>query len=79
MKEYFREDEAPVGLRSGPSVIDLIQRVSRPGLRIFRGKDDIPKVRGGLGVAIVSTSHGVMSDRAARSAGYGGEILCIVA
>ncbi len=63
----------------GRPVIETIQRVSRPGLRVFKGKDDLPKVQGGLGVAIVSTSHGVMSDRAARAAGHGGEILCMVA
>ena len=62
----------------GVPVIERIQRASRPGLRIYRGKDELPKVRGGLGVAIVSTSKGVMSDRAARAAGEGGEVLCIV-
>jgi len=63
----------------GKSVIDKIQRVSRPGLRVFKGKDDLPKVLGGLGVAIISTPRGVMSDRAARAAGHGGEVLCIIA
>lgn len=63
----------------GRPVIDKIQRVSRPGLRVFRGKDDLPTVMGGLGVAIVSTSHGVMTDRQARAQGYGGEVMCIVA
>ena len=63
----------------GRPVIDLIQRVSRPGLRIFKSKDELPKVRGGLGVAIISTSKGVMSDRAARAAGCGGEVICFVA
>jgi small subunit ribosomal protein S8 len=62
----------------GKPVISSIRRVSRPGLRIYKGKDEIPKVMGGLGVAIVSTSHGVMSDRAARAAGHGGEVLCVV-
>ena len=62
----------------GKPVIEKIERVSRPGLRIFRGKDELPTVIGGLGVAIVSTSKGVMSDRAARAAGQGGEVLCIV-
>lgn len=62
----------------GKPVIDTIKRVSRPGLRIFKGKDELPKVDGGLGVAIVSTSRGVMTDRAARSQGQGGEILCTV-
>lgn len=63
----------------GKPVIELIQRVSKPGLRVFQGKGELPKVRGGLGVAIVSTPRGVMSDRAARAAGHGGEVLCIVA
>lgn len=63
----------------GKPVIDKIERVSRPGLRIFKNKDDLPRVLGGLGIAIISTSQGVMSDRAARAAGHGGEILCLVA
>jgi small subunit ribosomal protein S8 len=63
----------------GQPVIDRIERVSRPGRRVFRGKDELPKVMGGLGVAIVSTPQGLMSDRAARAAGHGGEVLCIVA
>lgn len=62
----------------GRPVIEKIQRVSRPGLRIFRGATELPKVLGGLGVAIVSTSHGVMTDRVARAAGHGGEVLCTV-
>ena len=62
----------------GRPVIDLLKRVSRPGLRIFKGKDELPKVMGGLGVAIISTSSGVMTDRAARKAGHGGEVLCYV-
>lgn len=62
----------------GKPVISKVKRVSRPGLRIFRGKDDLPKVMGGYGIAIVSTSQGVMSDRAARAAGQGGEVLCVV-
>ncbi len=62
----------------GRPVIEDLKRVSRPGLRIYKSKDELPKVRGGLGVAIVSTSKGVMSDRAARAAGEGGEVLCIV-
>lgn len=62
----------------GTPVIERIQRVSKPGLRIYRGKEKLPKVLGGLGVAIVSTSHGVMSDRQAREQGIGGEVLCIV-
>ena len=62
----------------GEPVIEKIERTSRPGLRIYRGKEELPKVLGGLGVAIVSTSAGVMSDRQAREKGIGGEVLCIV-
>ena len=62
----------------GVPVIERIQRASRPGLRVYRGKEALPKVLGGLGVAIVSTSAGVMSDRQAREKGIGGEVLCIV-
>jgi small subunit ribosomal protein S8 len=62
----------------GKPVIESIKRVSRPGLRIFKNKDSIPKVLGGLGIAIVSTSSGVMSDRRARANGQGGEVLCYV-
>lgn len=60
-------------------VVESIQRVSRPGLRIYKRKDELPKVMGGLGIAVVSTSKGVMTDRAARQAGLGGEIICYVA
>lgn len=63
----------------GKPVVEMIQRVSRPGLRIYKGSKDLPKVRGGLGIAIISTSKGLMSDRAARAAGHGGEILAYVA
>lgn len=63
----------------GKPAIELLKRVSRPGLRIYRGQDALPKVWGGLGVAIVSTSKGVMTDRAARQAGHGGEIIAFVA
>lgn len=63
----------------GRPVIETIQRYSRPGLRQFRGKDAIPSVKQGMGVAIVSTSQGIMSDRAARKAGIGGEIVAFVA
>ena len=59
-------------------VISSIERVSRPGLRIYKGREDIPQVMNGLGVAIVSTSRGVMTDRRARETGVGGEVLCIV-
>lgn len=62
----------------GDPVIKTIKRISRPGLRIFRSKSDLPTVMLGLGIAIVSTSKGVMSDRSARAAGQGGEVLCIV-
>ena len=62
----------------GKPVIEHLQRESRPGLRLYRGKDDIPQLNGGLGVYILSTNKGVMTDRAARSAGVGGEILCSV-
>jgi small subunit ribosomal protein S8 len=62
----------------GKPVIAEIDRISRPGLRNYSGKDDLPSVRNGLGVAIVSTSRGVMTDRAARAAGVGGEVLCTV-
>lgn len=62
----------------GRPVIARIDRVSKPGLRIFRRCDDLPRVLGGYGIAVVSTSHGVMSDRAARAGGHGGEVLCVV-
>lgn len=62
----------------GRPVIDRIERVSRPGLRSYRGKTALPKVLGGLGIAIVSTSQGVMTDKQARAAGQGGEVLCVV-
>ncbi|MCG3202132.1 MAG: 30S ribosomal protein S8 [Gammaproteobacteria bacterium] len=62
----------------GKPVIESLRRVSRPGLRIYRGKSELPKVIGGLGVAIVSTSRGLMTDRAARAQGIGGEIICYV-
>lgn len=62
----------------GKPVIESIKRISRPGLRQYKGTNDLPKVSGGLGIAIVSTSKGVMTDRAARAQGVGGEILCEV-
>ena len=70
-----------IGLKyySGRPVIEKIQRISRPGLRIYKGSDDIPKVMNGLGIAIVSTSKGLMTDRKARANGIGGEVLCVVA
>lgn len=64
---------------AGRPVIERIERVSKPGLRIYRGMQDLPKVMNGLGIAIVSTPKGVMTDRKARSVNVGGEVLCIVA
>lgn len=64
---------------AGQPVIERIQRVSRPGLRVYKGSNDIPSVMNGLGVVIVSTSKGVMTDRKARANGIGGELLCVVA
>lgn len=64
---------------AGKPVIERLERVSKPGLRVYKGHDDIPKVMNGLGVAILSTSRGVMTDRKARADGVGGEVLCIVA
>ena len=63
----------------GEPVIDFVKRVSRPGLRIYKSRDELPKVRGGLGIAIVSTSKGVMTDREARKQGHGGEVIAYVA
>jgi small subunit ribosomal protein S8 len=63
----------------GKPVIDLIKRVSRPGLRVYKRKSELPQVLDGLGVAVISTSRGLMTDRAARAAGHGGEVLCYVA
>lgn len=62
----------------GKPVIAELKRISRPGLRVYRGKDELPQVLGGLGIAIVSTSKGVMTDRQARDVGEGGEVLCVV-
>ena len=69
-----------IGLKyyAGKPVIEKLERISRPGLRIYKGRDDIPRVMNGLGVAIVSTSRGVMTDRRARETGVGGEVLCVV-
>ena len=63
----------------GKPVIERIERISKPGLRVYKDRDSLPKVMNGLGVAIVSTSRGVMTDRKARAAGLGGEVICIVA
>jgi small subunit ribosomal protein S8 len=73
--------ELEIGLKyyAGRPVIERIERVSRPGLRIYRGRDAIPQVMNGLGVAIVTTPKGVMTDRKARQTGVGGEVLCYVA
>ncbi len=81
MDESASKPTMVVDLRyfEGRPVIDLIKRVSRPGLRIYKGCGDLPKVRNGLGIAIISTSKGIMTDRAARSAGQGGEVIAIVA
>ena len=73
------EMEITLRYYAGHPVIERIERVSRPGLRVYRRVGDIPKVMNGLGVAIVSTSKGVMTDRKARATGIGGEVLCIVA
>ena len=62
----------------GKPVIEEIRRISRPGLRIFKSKDELPSINGGLGIAIISTSKGVMTDAQARAAGHGGEVICSV-
>ncbi len=86
IEDYLVQDSAglpemEIALKyyAGRPVIEKIERVSRPGLRIYKGSADIPRVMNGLGVAIVSTSKGVMTDRKARSLGVGGEVLCVVA
>ncbi|OYU43539.1 MAG: 30S ribosomal protein S8 [Burkholderiales bacterium PBB4] len=75
------KSELEVALKyyAGRPVIERIERVSRPGLRIYKGRDEIPQVKNGLGVAIVTTPKGVMTDRKARQTGVGGEVLCYVA
>ena len=75
------KNELEIGLKyyAGRPVIERIERVSRPGLRIYKGRDAIPQVMNGLGVAIVTTPKGVMTDRKARQSGVGGEVLCFVA
>jgi len=73
------ELEVSLKYYAGQPVIEKIERISTPGLRVYKGRDDLPKVMNGLGVAIVSTSKGVMTDRKARASGIGGEVLCIVA
>ena len=81
VRENGAKPTLELGLKyyAGRPVIERIERVSRPGLRIYKGSGEIPKVMNGLGVAIVSTSRGVMTDKKARAAGVGGEVLCIVA
>ena len=75
------KDQLAIVLRyfEGRPVIETLQRISRPGLRVYKRKDDLPTVMGGLGIAIISTPKGVMTDRQARAAGHGGEVVCIVA
>jgi len=70
--------EIALKYHDGRPVIDRIERTSKPGLRIYRGRAALPRINGGLGIAVVSTPRGVMSDRAARQAGLGGEVLCVV-
>jgi len=86
IEDFALRDEGPkrelrIGLKyyAGRPVIERLERVSKPGLRVYKGRDDIPRVMNGLGVAILSTSRGVMTDRKARATGVGGEVLCIVA
>ncbi len=85
IKDYSVSDEAHPQLtielkyHGGKPVIDRLERVSRPGLRTYKGKNELPRVRGGFGIAIVSTSSGLMTDAQARAAGQGGEIICYVA
>jgi len=70
--------EVTLKYMQGKGVIETLKRASRPGLRTYRGKDDLPKILNGLGTAVISTSQGIMTDASARAAGQGGEILCIV-
>jgi len=81
LRDEGTKRELRIGLKyyAGRPVIERLERVSKPGLRVYRGRDDIPRVLNGLGVAILSTSRGVMTDRKARADGVGGEVLCIVA
>lgn len=81
VRQHDGKSELAIELKyyAGRPVIERIERVSRPGLRIYRGKQDLPKVMNGLGIAIVSTPKGVMTDRSARTSNVGGEVLCIVA
>jgi len=70
--------EITLKYQNGKGVITSLERASRPGLRKYRGKDELPKILNGLGTAVVSTSKGIMTDASARAAGHGGEVLCIV-
>jgi small subunit ribosomal protein S8 len=81
LRDNGAKKELHIGLKyyAGRPVIERLERVSKPGLRVYRGRDDIPRIMNGLGVAILSTSRGVMTDRKARADGVGGEVLCIVA
>ncbi|MBK7766156.1 MAG: 30S ribosomal protein S8 [Sulfuritalea sp.] len=81
VRENGAKPELDIALKyyAGHPVIERIERVSKPGLRVYKGKDDLPRVMNGLGVAIVSTPKGVMTDRRARAGNMGGEVLCIVA
>ena len=81
VRENGAKPELDLALKyyAGRPVIERIERVSKPGLRVYKGKDDLPRVMNGLGVAIVSTPKGVMTDRRARAGNMGGEVLCIVA
>ena len=81
VKSEGEKSELNIALKyyAGRPVIERIERVSKPGLRVYRGRNDIPVVMNGLGVAIVSTPQGVMTDRKARQTGVGGEVLCYVA
>ena len=81
LRESGPKKELRIGLKyyAGRPVIERLERVSKPGLRVYKGRNDIPRIMNGLGVAILSTSRGVMTDRKARADGVGGEILCIVA
>lgn len=81
VREDGVQKELRIGLKyyAGRPVIERIERVSKPGLRVYKGQHEVPRVMNGLGVAILSTSRGVMTDRKARADGIGGEVLCIVA
>ena len=81
LRDADAKKELRIGLKyyAGRPVIERLERVSKPGLRVYRGRDDIPKVMNGLGISIISTSKGIMTDAQARQLGVGGEVLCFVA